>query len=117
MNETEDLTWLERLFLRPRTALAWGSIAAAIAFGLCLGLLPFGSHQVGTSGAAGFWDDLSGALMLVGTAILGIASGVLSLWAIWRKGERFILLFATLLLGGFVLLIACGEILESLGQR
>ena len=89
MNDIEDLTWLERLFLRPRTALGWGSIAAAIAFGLCLGLLPFGTRQAGTGGAAGFWGNLPGALMLVGTAFSGIASGVPSFLAIWRKGERF----------------------------
>ena len=88
MNDIEDLTWLERLFLTPRTALGWGSIAA-IAFGLCLGLLPFGTRQAGTGGAAGFWGNLPGALMLVGTAIFGIASGVLSFLAIWRRDERF----------------------------
>lgn len=116
---TDDLTVSERLFLPPKTALAWGSLAAAAVFVLCLALLPFASHPGGApSGrSAGFWDDLPGAFMLIGTAACGIASGVLSLLAIWRRGERFILLFATLLLGAFVLLFTCEESLEGLGRR
>ena len=98
-----------RFFGLPVTRLGWWSVGLACTFFVFI-LLFFALVSAGQRGGATFFSNPWLAFSLLAAAGSALAGGVTAVLAIFRRGERTIFLFATLLLGLFVLLFTLGEL-------
>ncbi len=106
-----ELSLSERLFRRPVTRTGHWAVWLGVAFFVVFSLWQTWESRYRVARPT-FWAEPVPALLIIATAVSGSASGVLSGIALARH-ERSLLVFATLLVGGLVLLFSLGELFEG----
>ena len=106
-----DLPLRRRVLAMPRTSAGEWSLVLAAAYAVLLSLaFAMFVSELGCFGTTSNWARLAANGTLLAAAVLALAAGVAAGIAIFRKGERSILMLLPMALGVIVAIVGIGSI-------
>lgn len=98
-----------RVFALPSDRSGWLSISLALGVWVCFGLLKL-VVAMGYRGGSTFWSNPPLAVLVILLFTCGIGGGLVALYAIFRRQQISLLVWASLIWGCLVLTFLLGEL-------